>query len=250
MLFATRTQIQALGDLAARALTIPETQNLRKRFLEPAIEWLVDGKYAVRRLAAVLILKTLATLTPSLFFEVHHQLPKGFGTKAECAKQKVDQAFIWGAILDREKVEIRVHGAEAFGAFITQVHERESEDEYYAEAIAEVDRNLDRAAAEGSGKGKPEIIHAALLVLIQLLKNPGSFMTREQSYPKAKFSKHVKCVLAHRLHRDEHVRFTILELIPMLASFNISWFTQARVDADAGLTQVDSFLYYCIIFVQ
>jgi hypothetical protein len=49
----------------------------------------VDGKYAVRRLAAVLILRALAIAAPSLFYEAHHQLPKGFGTKAEAAKQVV-----------------------------------------------------------------------------------------------------------------------------------------------------------------
>jgi hypothetical protein len=31
--------------------------NMRKRFLEPAMDWMVDAKYPVRRLAAVLILK-------------------------------------------------------------------------------------------------------------------------------------------------------------------------------------------------
>jgi hypothetical protein len=31
----------ALGDLSAKAATIPEMQNLRKRFLEPSMEWLV-----------------------------------------------------------------------------------------------------------------------------------------------------------------------------------------------------------------
>lgn len=64
---------RCLGDLSTFASTIPEMMNLRKRFLEPSVEWLVDGKYAVRRLGAVLILRALASRAPTLFYEVRQE---------------------------------------------------------------------------------------------------------------------------------------------------------------------------------
>jgi len=109
----------------------------------------VDNKYAVRRLAAVLILRSLAQRAPTLFFEAHRSMPKGFGTRAEASKHTVGggSAYIWQAIMDKEKVEVRELGAAAYGAFIKLVHERAAySDEHYREAVEEVDRNFERSA--------------------------------------------------------------------------------------------------------
>ena len=46
-----------LGALARKADTVPERDTLRRRFIEPAMDWLNDAKHAVRRFAAALILK-------------------------------------------------------------------------------------------------------------------------------------------------------------------------------------------------
>ena len=66
--------------------------------------------------------------------------------------------------MDKER-EVREQGADAFGAFMKLVHERDSEEDYYLEAIGEVDRNLDRT---DRAKGPTEIVHAALLILMQV----------------------------------------------------------------------------------
>ena len=129
--------------------------------------------------------------------QVHHAMPKGFGTRANASKQTTGggAAYIWQAIMDKDKVklrswttatmergnwdppslilvcltplpssaclrllgcvcspafarqvEVRELGAAAYGAFMQLVHERESEDDYYREAIDEVDRNFERSA--------------------------------------------------------------------------------------------------------
>ena len=55
----------------------------------------------MRRLAAVLILRALASRAPTLFYEAHLKQPKGFGLKTP---EKPQPAYIWSVITDKEKV--------------------------------------------------------------------------------------------------------------------------------------------------
>ena len=75
---------------------------------------------------------------------------------------------------------------------------------------AQVDRHFARAAESAlakssAGVGLVEEVHAALLVLVQLLRHPGDFMRREGSYRRETYERHVAAVLRHRLHRDPKV---------------------------------------------
>mmetsp|Transcript_62072 Transcript_62072/g.124431 ORF Transcript_62072/g.124431 Transcript_62072/m.124431 type:complete len:181 (-) Transcript_62072:17-559(-) len=174
---------RCLGDLSACASTIPEMTNLKRCFLEPSMEWLVDGKYAVRRLGAVLILRALASRAPTLFYEVHHSLPKGFGTFANASQHTTlgGAAYIWSVLLDKEKVEVREYAAEAYGAFIQLVHERESEDEHYQEAIKYVDANFDRAACVTSAPAPQGETPSSTSRLGMLTSSSSSSSSRSQA---------------------------------------------------------------------
>ena len=102
-----------------------------------------------------------------------------------------------------------------------------------------------RVCAQGGGA--TEVVHAALLVLMQLLRHPGDFMRREVGgYPRERYNHHVARVLSLRLHKDDRVRHTVLELIPMLAAFNITWFVTGKFERDsekwAPAEQAKSFL--------
>ena len=46
-------------------------------------------------------------------------------------------------------------------------------------------------------------MHAALLVLVQLLRHPGDFMRREGSYRRETYERHVAAVLRHTVLRIE-----------------------------------------------
>jgi len=101
-----------LSLLARETRASFETQQISSRELHPPSElnspgcFVVNasdslGKYAVRRLAAALILRALAVRAPTLFYEAHLKQPKGFGLKSA---EKPQPAHIWSIIMDKEKV--------------------------------------------------------------------------------------------------------------------------------------------------
>ena len=293
-----------LAALARKADTVPERDTLRRRFIEPAMGWLNDTKHAVRRFSAALILKALAESIPTVFYEVHKTkgffapnstagmnlngstgsaLATSAGSSASQAGAKGSGGGadgggsgalngsegslqkIWGAVRDKEKVEVRVHAAEAYGAFVDLVQEREREGRYYAAAIAEIDSNFEKAvgltgeyhgsssnssskdpAASGIIKASSlpsaptELVHGALLLLLQLLRHPGGFMKDGSRYRESIYVRHVSRVLLHRQHKDDTVRQAVLDLIPRLAAFDIDWFGKLTPTNEKSLRAIFS----------
>lgn len=62
------TAASILGWLAVTAILKPEFELLAGRYLEPAIDWLIDPRYEIRRYAGALIVSQLISTVPTIIF--------------------------------------------------------------------------------------------------------------------------------------------------------------------------------------
>lgn len=188
-----RAATKALGHLVSTGGT-PLIEFVEEYHMKPAMTWLENDSYMIRRHAAVMILKELAVNAPSIFYRY------------------VDTFFevIWPAMND-SKAQIRESAADALQASLALIHQRETnrKGSWYARTLDEVERGLI--------KGTAESMHGSLLTMNELLRNTGDFM-----YPH--FEKVCKQVLQYKDHKSSIVRRAVINLLPRLAKFNTSIF--------------------------
>ncbi|KAI9341262.1 armadillo-type protein [Zopfochytrium polystomum] len=180
---------KTLGRLAQSGGTL--TSEFVEFEVKRALEWLQGDRNESRRYAAVLVLHELALSAPTLIFSSIPQI--------------LDLS--WVALRD-SKVLIRESGADALGACLHLIHQRESQQRlnWYRKIYDEADRGLSKSTSS-------DAIHGSLLAFRELLTHTGQFM-------EGKYRDTSTSILRFREHKDVLVRRTVILLCPTLAAFN------------------------------
>lgn len=164
--------------------------------VKPALEWLKNETFHVRRHAAVMILKELSVNAPSTAFRY---MDKYFD-------------FIWSAFWD-SKVVVRVSASESLQSCFSLIQQRESNRKtgWYSRALDEAEAAFKRNSSDAT--------HGALLIINELLRNTGDFM-------HSHYSRACRLVFSHQDHKSPSVRAAVINLFPRLAKFNTSVFVE------------------------
>ncbi|KAJ3064819.1 phosphatidylinositol kinase- protein kinase tor1, partial [Podochytrium sp. JEL0797] len=163
-----------------------------------ALEWLQGDRNEMRRYAAVLIIRELAGNVSGILYSYLQQI--------------LDH--IWASLRD-PKLQIRETGAEALGACLKVMVQRESHQhtQWYTKVYTEASKGILSQKTNAS----VETLHGSLLALREMLKCTAKFM--ENKYPEAS-----ELILRNRDSKDTLVRKTVISLCSTLASFNTASF--------------------------
>lgn len=164
--------------------------------VRPALEWLKNETFHVRRHAAVMILKELAVNAPSTAFRY---MDRYFD-------------FIWSAFWD-SKLVVRVSASESLQTCFSLIQQRESnrKSSWCTRALDEAESACRRNTSDAT--------HGALLIINELLRNTGDFM-------HAHYGRVCELVFNHREHKSATVRSAVVNLFPRLAKFNTPAFVE------------------------
>ncbi|KAF1328387.1 Phosphatidylinositol kinase, partial [Globisporangium splendens] len=164
--------------------------------VRPALEWLKNETFHVRRHAAVMILKELSVNAPSTSFRY---MDRYFD-------------FIWSAFWDARLV-VRVSASESLQTCFSLIQQRESnrKSSWYMRALDE--------AESAFRKNTSDATHGSLLIINELLRNTGDFM-----HPH--YGRVCELVFNYREHKSATVRSAVVNLFPRLAKFNTSAFVE------------------------
>ncbi|KAE9046870.1 Serine/threonine-protein kinase [Phytophthora rubi] len=190
-----RVAAKALGHIVSTGGT-SLIEFVEDYHVKPALEWLKNETFHVRRHAAVMILKELSINAPSTSFRY---MDKYFD-------------FIWSAFWD-SKLVVRVSASESLQTCFMLIQQRESnrKTSWYNRALDEAESAFKRNSSDAT--------HGALLILNELLRNTGDFM--HSHYPRA-----CRLVFSHQDHKSATVRSAVISLFPRLAKFNTSAFVE------------------------
>ncbi|RLN71451.1 hypothetical protein BBJ28_00014991, partial [Nothophytophthora sp. Chile5] len=164
--------------------------------VKPALEWLHNETFHMRRHAAVMILKELSINAPSTSFRY---MERYFDN-------------IWSAFWD-SKLVVRVSASESLQSCFSLIQQRESNRKslWYNKALDEADAAFKRNSSDAT--------HGALLIINELLRNTGDFM-------HSHYSRACRLVFSHQDHKSATVRSAVISLFPRLAKFNTSVFVE------------------------
>uniref|UniRef100_H3G802 Serine/threonine-protein kinase TOR n=1 Tax=Phytophthora ramorum TaxID=164328 RepID=H3G802_PHYRM len=190
-----RVAAKALGHIVSTGGT-SLIEFVEDYHVKPALEWLKNETFHVRRHAAVVILKELSINAPSTSFRY---MDKYFD-------------FIWSAFWD-SKLVVRVSASESLQSCFMLIQQRESnrKTSWYNRALDEAEGAFKRNSSDAT--------HGALLILNELLRNTGDFM--HSHYARA-----CRLVFSHQDHKSATVRSAVISLFPRLAKFNTSVFVE------------------------
>lgn len=164
--------------------------------VQTALEWLQSDRVEERRYSAVLVLRELARNAPTLTYNY------------------IGLIFnqIWVGLRD-QRLLIRQTAAEAISACFQIIRERDqgARQKYQADIYKE--------AVSGVRQGSVEYIHGSLLVIKELLQQGGMFM--HEHYQDV-----CEIVFRQKDHRDLQIRKTVVMLIPELANYSPTDFSQ------------------------
>lgn len=160
------------------------------------LEWLQSDRQESRRHAAILMITALATSSPTLLYSYINQI----------------MSVIWVGLRD-PKVIIRVDTAEALGACLELMHDRDNE------ARTKCCEKIYQEAQAGFRIGTTDAVHGSLLALRELLKNGDMFM-------QDKYGATCELVLRYKDSKEVLVRRTVLSILPDLAKYNRIEFTK------------------------
>ncbi|GAA5903699.1 hypothetical protein JCM6882_003390 [Rhodosporidiobolus microsporus] len=164
--------------------------------VKSCIEWLQGERIEARRYAAVLVLRELTRSAPGMVYENVPDL--------------LDN--LWTALRD-PKVAIREAAAGALAGCLLIVSQRDGQ--YRQDMFSMV---YDQAQG-GFKLNTPEAIHGSLLGYKELFLEGKMFMSD-------RFHSVCDQILSFKDHRDPLVRRAVVELIPTLASYNHTEFTE------------------------
>lgn len=164
--------------------------------VKTALEWLQSDRVEERRYSAVLILRELARNAQTLLYAyVQHIFD-----------------LIWVGLRD-VRLLIRETAADAISGCFQIIRERDQsmrltwQSKIYDEAV------------QGIRMGTVEAIHGSLLVIKELLQQGGMFM--HDHYQEV-----CEIVFRHKDHREQVIRRTVVLLIPELANYSPTDFSQ------------------------
>ena len=161
------------------------------------IEWLQGERIEQRRYAAVLVLREVIRLAPALIYDHIPDL--------------LDN--LWTALRD-PKVAIREAAADALGGCLSIASVREGQ------LALDANTMVLEQAQRGFSLNSPEAIHGSLLGYKELFVHGKWFM-------HDRYNDVCDHVLYFKDHRDSLVRRAVIELIPTLASYNHTQFTES-----------------------
>ncbi|EGG01362.1 uncharacterized protein MELLADRAFT_117828 [Melampsora larici-populina 98AG31] len=202
---------EKLGALQAMARLCTKGGSLMldiiRKQLVRVIEWLQGERKEERRYAAVLLLRCLVRGVASSV--IYDALP-----------DLLDN--LWTAMRD-PKVAIREISSDALAGLLYCASSRESttRDECYLMVLQQVQK--------GFKQGTSDSIHGSLLGVKELVVEAGPFM-------RSRYQEVCDQVLTYREHREALVRRAVVELIPTLASYNVTEFTS-------------SYLHKCMVYL-
>ncbi|EPX72448.1 phosphatidylinositol kinase Tor1 [Schizosaccharomyces octosporus yFS286] len=185
-------QLAALGGTLAAELVEFEVQR--------AFEWLQGDRQEQKRMASVLILKSLAQNSPTLVYLYISEIFQN----------------LWITLRD-PKPSIRETAADALGACLDVVCQREAKVQLqcFSKVLLQAEFGLRQSSVE--------YLHGSLLAYKELFEKSGSFI-REH------YVAFCDLVLRLREHRDGTIRRSILLLLPTLAEYNPSKFQLRYLD--------------------
>ncbi|KAK9480797.1 armadillo-type protein [Lipomyces japonicus] len=191
---AMRLAAKALGRLAIPGGTL--TVEFVEFEVKRALEWLQSDRQESRRQAAMLIIYELAQNCPTILYAYVPQI--------------LD--LIWVALRDT-KVAVRNDAENALKACLQIIYQRDSQlrQQWYSKIYDE--------AQKGFRIGTADAIHGSLLAYRELLLQAGMFLHRY-------YADVCDTVLRFKDHRDALVRRTVLAMMPTLANYNPSDFTE------------------------
>jgi FKBP12-rapamycin complex-associated protein len=190
---------KTIGIIADVGSTVSEA-GLGESFLDFEVPAAIDLMQADRqewsRYAGVLILKELAKNSPTYF---HSHVGIVF--------DKI------GIPLKDKRLNVREGAAELLSACLDIVisRERGARSPFFTKVLQE--------AQVGLRHTQPEVIHGSLLAYKMLLLHGGMFM-------KENFIDSAEQILRFKMHSDTHVRKIVITLIPTLAAYDTSSFTE------------------------
>ncbi|KAK9465831.1 armadillo-type protein [Lipomyces arxii] len=194
---AMRAAAKALGRLAIPGgiLTVEFVEFEVKR----ALEWLQSDRQESRREASMLIISELARNSPTILYAYVPQI--------------LD--LIWVALRD-PKVNVRNDAADALQACLKIIYQRDNQlrQQWYSKIYEETQK--------GFRIGSADAIHGSLLVYRELFEQAGMFMDKY-------YDDVCETVLKYKDHRDALVRRTVLVMMPTLASYNPTKFTDSYI---------------------
>lgn len=160
------------------------------------MEWLQGDRVEQRRFAAVLILREFANNAPTLIYSYVPQI--------------LD--LIWVALRDT-KINIREGGAEALGACLALILQREStlRTQWYKKLYDEAQKGLKGTTIES--------VHGSLLALNEMIIGTGRFMD-------SRYHELVETVLRFREHKELVIRKSVSLMLPALASYDSEIFVK------------------------
>jgi FKBP12-rapamycin complex-associated protein len=197
---------RALGRLASPGGTI--TAELVEAEVKTALEHLQTERQENRRFAAALTLKELARSSPTLLFGWVPQILE----------------VIWIALRD-PKIMIREAGSDAVSACIEIMSTRDSD------VRQKWLTYIYKEALKGAQHTNTEVIHGSLLALEQLLLKGGMYMQGPR------YRETCDLILQYKDHRDSLIRREIVNIIPILAAYVPSEFT-------------NNYLHQCMLHLQ
>ncbi|TPX76526.1 hypothetical protein CcCBS67573_g02191 [Chytriomyces confervae] len=199
----TDPQISILASKALGRLAQPGG-TLAAEFVEfevkRALEWLQGDRNESRRYAAVLVLKELSLSSPTLIFSFVPQILE----------------LIWTALRD-PKVIIRESGAEVLRVSLQLLQQRDTilRESWFKKIYADAEGGINKTL-------NPDSLHGSLLVYRELLEHTGKFMI--QNYTQTS-----EAIIGLREHSNRLIRRTVIQLFPVLATFNTQKFVDTHL---------------------
>lgn len=181
---------KCLGRLATPGGAL--TAELVEAEVKRALEWLTSERTENRRFAAVLILRELARNSSTLLYMY---IPGILSS-------------IWEGLRD-QKVVIRETAAEVVSQCFKILSARDPQ-----QRLTCLTRMFE-GAQDGFKRGTVECVHGSLLVYKDLLQQGGMFMHGS----KYKDASDRVLLQQYREHRDPTIRRTVVEIIPLIASY-------------------------------
>lgn len=161
-----------------------------------SLEWLQSDRQEVRRLAAVLNIKSIATHSPTLLYSYIGPI--------------IDN--IWVALRD-PKVVIRIDAAKCLQECLNIIFQRDTKQNHpwFMRVLEE--------AQNGFRIGTIEAVHGSLMVYRDLLESAGMFM-------QSRYGEVCDTILRYKDSKDQLIRRTVILIVPDLAKYDPSQFTE------------------------
>lgn len=201
----------AIGHLTKSGGTL--AGDLVEYEVKRCIEWLTLERQEIKRVAAAIELKSIASTSPTLIFGYINSVLEA----------------LWSGVRD-PKLAIRQDSVAALGVCLQIVLRRDQAVQSY------VYNNVWKEVVSGMRQGSMEYVHGSLMVYRELLLHAGQFMQ------PPKYDEALQTSMKLKDHKEFVIRRTVVEIIPAFAAFRPQIFTAHYLDETMAhlLTQLNT----------